>query len=286
MREYIEKVRVLMEALPYIKEFGGKTVVIKYGGSAMTDETVKQTLMQDIVLMKLVGINPVIVHGGGPKITGMLKKIGKETKFINGLRLTDEETVEIAEMVLSGKINKEIVSNIQKNGVNAVGISGKDGQTFCVEKMLVNGEDAGYIGKITQVNTGLVETMIKNAFIPVIAPIGADKNQETYNINADYAAIAVASALKAEKLVFLTDVEGVMRDILDSSSIISKLSVKEIPAFIEDGTISGGMIPKIECCIQAIEQGVQTVHILDGRLEHSLLLEIFTQKGVGTMIEP
>jgi acetylglutamate kinase len=252
----------------------------------MTDETVKQTLMQDIVLMKLVGINPVIVHGGGPEITGMLKKIGKETRFINGLRVTDEETVEIAEMVLSGKINKEIVGNIQKNGVNAVGISGKDGQTFCVEKMLVNGEDAGYIGKITQVNTGLVETMIKNAFIPVIAPIGADENQETYNINADYAAIAMASALKAEKLVFLTDVEGVMRDILDSSSIISKLSVKEIPAFIEDGTISGGMIPKIECCIQAIEQGVQTVHILDGRLEHSLLLEIFTQKGVGTMIEP
>ncbi|WP_058485522.1 acetylglutamate kinase [Defluviitalea phaphyphila] len=285
MNQYIEKAKILIEALPYIKEFYGKTVVIKYGGSAMIDEKIKETVMQDIILMKLVGINPVIVHGGGPEINKTLEKMNKKSEFINGLRVTDKETMEIVEMVLAGKVNKSIVSHIQNQGINAVGISGKDGATLQVEKKMVNGIDVGFVGEVVNVNTKLIKTLIATDFIPVVAPIGIDKNGNSYNINADYAAVAVAGALKAQKLVFLTDVEGVLKDVSDSSSIISRLSINEVDKYIKNGIISGGMLPKVECCVQGVKEGVETVHILDGRVEHCLLLEIFTQKGVGTMIE-
>ncbi|NLK96872.1 MAG: acetylglutamate kinase [Epulopiscium sp.] len=285
MELYIEKAKVLVEALPYIKEFYGKTVVIKYGGSAMIDDMIKETVIQDIILMKLVGINPVIVHGGGPDINKALKQMDKQSEFVNGLRVTDRETMEIVEMVLAGKVNKSIVSHIQNQGINAVGISGKDGATLQAEKKLVNGMDVGFVGEVVDVNTKLITTLIEQDFIPVIAPIGIDKEGNSYNINADYAAVAVAGALKAQKLVFLTDVEGVLKDVSDSSSIISRLSIKDVDQYIKNGIISGGMIPKVECCVEGVKKGVKTVHILDGRVEHCLLLEIFTQKGVGTMIE-
>ncbi|HOA82042.1 MAG TPA: acetylglutamate kinase [Defluviitaleaceae bacterium] len=284
MEKLIEKAKVLVEALPYIKEFYGKTVVIKYGGSAMIDERIKETVIQDIVLMKLVGINPVIVHGGGPEINKVLEQMNKESRFINGLRVTDKETMEVVEMVLSGKVNKDIVSEIQNQGISSVGISGKDGGSLLVDKKMVNGYDLGYVGEIKAVNPKLILTLIQTDFIPVIAPIGIDKKGNSYNINGDYAAVAVAGALKAEKLVFLTDVEGVLMDVYDSSSVISRLSVKDVDSYIEKGIISGGMIPKVQCCVEGVKMGVRTVHILDGRIEHSLLLEIFTHKGVGTMI--
>ena len=283
MKKYIQRAKVLVEALPYIKKFNGDIVVIKYGGSAMVDESIKMSVIQDIVLMKLVGLKPVIVHGGGKEISGMLSKIGKESKFINGLRVTDEETVQVAEMVLSGKVNKDIVQLIENHDIGAVGISGKDGKTLKVTKKEVEDYDVGYVGEITKVNTGLIETLLENEYIPVIAPIGTDDNGDTYNINADYAASSIAGALKAEKLIFLTDVEGILRDVNDSNSLISQIDVKEVPEYIEQGVISGGMIPKAECCASGIYKGVKSVHILDGRVEHSLLLEIFTKSGVGTM---
>lgn len=285
MEQFIEKAKVLIEALPYIKEFYGKTVVIKYGGSAMVDEKIKETVIQDIILMKLVGINPVIVHGGGPEINKFLKQMNKESQFVKGLRVTDEETMEVVEMVLSGKVNKSIVSDIQNQGINSVGISGKDGETLFAEKKLVDGADVGYVGEIVKVNPNLIITLIQTDFVPVIAPVGIDKEGNSYNINADYAAVAVAGALEAEKLVFLTDVEGVLMDVSDSSSVISRLSVKNVDVYIDKGIISGGMIPKVKCCVEGVKKGVKTVHILDGRIEHCLLLEIFTHEGVGTMIE-
>ncbi len=284
MEKYIEKANVLIEALPYIKRFYGKIVVVKYGGSAMTDEYIKEKVIEDIVLMKLVGMKPVIVHGGGKKITAMLAKLGKTTEFKHGMRVTDKETAEIAEMVLSGSINKQIVHTLQSHGINAVGINGKDANTLQAEKHLVNGEDVGFVGYIKKVNPSLVTSLIENDFIPVIAPIGTDEAGHTYNINADFAASAVAGALSAEKLVFLTDVEGIMKDINDKDSIIRRIGAKSATALIEDGTIAGGMIPKTLCCIDGIEKGVKSVHILDGRIEHSMLLEVFTNKGIGTMI--
>lgn len=283
MDEYIEKAKILIEALPYIKQFNGNIVVVKYGGSAMVNEKIKTSVIQDIVLMKLVGFKPVIVHGGGKDISTMLNRVGKETEFINGLRVTDEETVEIVEMVLSGKVNKSIVQLIQNHDIGAVGISGKDGKTLKVEKKSVNEGDIGFVGEVSEVNTQLITSLLENDFIPVIAPVGTDCDGQTYNINADYAASAIAGALKAEKLIFLTDVEGVLRDVNDSKSLISKIEVSEVDKYIEDGVISGGMIPKVECCAYGINQGVKNVHILDGRVEHSLLLEIFTKSGVGTM---
>jgi acetylglutamate kinase len=283
MEKYIEKAKVLVEALPYIKKFNGNIVVVKYGGSAMIDETIKTSVIQDIVLMKLVGLKPVIVHGGGKEISHMLGKIGKESKFINGLRVTDNETVEIAEMVLSGKVNKDIVQLIQNHDINAVGISGKDAKTLKVSKKEDEGYDYGFVGEIKRVNTDLINTLIENDFIPVIAPIGTDDKGDTYNINADYAASSIAGALEAEKLIFLTDVEGILKDVNDSSSLISNINVKDVPKLIIEEIISGGMIPKAECCASGIQKGVKSVHILDGRVEHSLLLEIFTKSGVGTM---
>ncbi len=284
MQQYIEKAKTLIEALPYIKKFSGKTVVIKYGGSAMLNEDLKQKVIQDIVLMKLVGICPVIVHGGGNEINGLLKRMDKKSEFVSGLRVTDEETMEVVEMVLSGKVNKEIVTIIQKQGLNAVGISGKDGNLFEARKKLVNGQDIGFIGEIDHVQPRLIRTLLKDDFIPVIAPVAKDMLGQSYNINADYAASAVAGALQAEKIVFLTNTEGVLKDVNDPGSLISNLKVNEAEQLISDGTIKGGMIPKIECCIEGVKKGVKTVHILDGRVEHCLLLEIFTDRGIGTMI--
>jgi acetylglutamate kinase len=284
MQKYIDKAKTLIEALPYIKTFSGKTVVVKYGGNAMLNEELKKSVIQDVVLMKLVGILPVIVHGGGPEINKMLKQIDKQPEFVRGLRVTDEETMEVVEMVLSGKVNKEIVMNIQNQGFMAAGISGKDGNTLKARKKLVDGEDAGLIGEVSEVNTHLIKTLIQNDFIPVIAPTGMDDEGNTYNINADYAAAAIAGALEAEKLVFLTDIEGVLRDVNDKDSIISQMTVTEAQNLINTGVISGGMIPKVDCCIEGVKKGVKTVHILDGRVEHSLLIEIFTAMGIGTMI--
>jgi len=285
MEKYIEKAKVLIEALPYIKDFYGKTIVIKYGGSAMLDENISETIIQDIVLMKLIGINVVIVHGGGPEINKMLKQLGKEPEFIKGLRVTDEETMEVVQMVLTGKVNKDIVGHIQSNGLKAVGISGKDGNLLQAQKKLIDGNDVGYLGEIVSVDTSLIETLVEKDFIPVISPIGTDNDRNTYNINADYAAASIAGALKAQKLIFLTDIEGVLKDINDKSSLISSLKVSEVSELTENKVISGGMIPKVDCCVEAIKKGVKAVHILDGRIEHSLLLEIFTQKGIGTIVE-
>lgn len=284
MKNYIEKAEVLIEALPYIQKFYGKTVVIKYGGSALINPEIKETLIKDIALMKLVGMKPVIVHGGGPDINAFLKKMDIKSEFINGLRVTDEETMQIVEMVLAGKLNKSIVTDIELQGVKSVGISGKDGGILKAEKIQKDSVDYGCVGDVKEVDTSLIESLINNDFIPVIAPIGKDDKGVTYNINADYAAVAIAGALKAEKLVFLTDVEGVMRDIHDPNSIMSFIKADNVQGLIDDGTISGGMIPKVQCCMAGVEAGVENVHILDGRVEHCLLLEIFTQKGIGTMI--
>lgn len=285
MKGYIDKAKTLIEALPYIKRFYDKTVVIKYGGSALINPEIKETVIKDIALMKLVGMHPVIVHGGGPDINGFLKKMNIESKFINGLRVTDDDTMEVVEMVLAGKLNKSIVTDICQNGVKAVGITGKDANTVTAVKMEKDGVDYGNVGEIKSVDTSLIQSLIDGDFIPVIAPIGKDEKGNTYNINADYMAVAVAGALKAQKLVFLTDVEGVLKDVDDPSSILSFIKAGDVQALKDDGTISGGMIPKVDCCIEAVEKGVSNVHILDGRVEHCLILEIFTPEGIGTMIE-
>lgn len=284
MDKYIYQAKTLMEALPYIKKFNNKTVVIKYGGSAMIDEKLKMSVIKDITLMKLVGIRPVVVHGGGKKINVMLEKVGKESVFIDGLRVTDDETMEIAEMVLSGSINKEIVQMFQQQGIKAVGISGKDGRTILAKKKMPGGKDIGWVGEIEKVNPELLNSLMNEDFVPVVAPIATDENNHTYNINADYVASSVASALKAEKLVYLTDVEGVLKDVEDKDSLVSKISIQDIDEYKKDKIITGGMIPKIENCKKSIEEGVNSVHILDGRVEHCLLLEIFTNSGIGTMI--
>lgn len=283
--EYILKAQTLTEALPFIQKFYGRTIVIKYGGSALVNPEIKETIIKDIVLMKMVGMHPVIVHGGGPDINAFLKRLEIESKFIDGLRVTDKATMEVAEMVLSGKINKQIVTDIELQGVKAVGISGKDGGTVKAEKIQKNGIDYGCVGEIKSVDPALIQSLINTGFIPVIAPIGKDDNGTSYNINADYMAVAIAASLKAEKLAFLTDVSGVMRDINDSNSIMSFIKADAVQGYIDDGTISGGMIPKVECCMEAVNKGVNNVHILDGRVQHCLILELFTPEGIGTMIE-
>jgi acetylglutamate kinase len=285
MQQYIDKVKTLVEALPYIKKFYGNTVVIKYGGSALKDETIKNSVMQDIALLKFVGIRPVIVHGGGPEINKALAQMGKKSEFINGCRVTDEETMEIVEMVLAGKLNKKIVTELNMQGIKAVGICGKDAGTMIAQKKIVDGVDLGLVGEVKSVDTHLIQTLMDNDFVPVIAPIGVDEAGNTYNINADYAAVAIAGALKATKLVFLTDVAGVLTDVNDPKSILSFVKVDKVTQLIEDGTISGGMIPKVECCIAGVEAGVEHVHIIDGRREHCLMIEIFTPEGIGTLVE-
>ena len=281
MDDMFLKAEVLVEALPYIRDFNDKIVVVKYGGSAMIDKKLEESMMKDVALLKLVGMHPVIVHGGGKEISKWVSISGKESQFVEGLRVTDSDTMEIAEMVL-GKVNKHLVAMIEKLGVKAAGISGKDGATLKVDKKTVNGQDIGYVGQIREVNTSLIKTLLDNDFIPVIAPTGLDDAYNTYNINADDAACAIAEALGAEKLAFMTDIEGVCKDPSDKSTLISSLTLAEAYRMIEDGYIGGGMLPKIKNCIEAVENGVKRVYVLDGRKEHCLLLEFFTKKGIGT----
>ena len=283
--KYLHKAEVLIEALPYIQQFNRKIIVVKYGGSAMADEDLKKNVIKDVTLLKLVGFKPIVVHGGGKDISKWVNKVGKEAEFVNGLRVTDTETMEIAEMVLS-KVNKSLVTMVEELGVNAIGISGKDGGLLTVEKKYSDGKDIGFVGEITEVNTKILEDLLEKDFLPIVAPIGLDKDFNTYNINADDAACAIAVAMKADKLAFLTDVEGVFLDPNDKSTFISRLTVSEVNDLISKGHIGGGMLPKLNNCTNAIENGVNRVHILDGRKLHSLLLEVFTNKGIGTMFFP
>ena len=277
------KVEVLIEALPYIQKFNRKIIVVKYGGSAMVDEELKKKVIEDVVLLKLVGFKPIIVHGGGKEISKWVDKVGMETHFVNGLRVTDVPTMEIAEMVLN-RVNKSLVSLVQNLGVEACGISGKDGEILKVTKKLSNGEDIGFVGEVKEVNPKLILDLIENDFLPVICPVGTDENGNSYNVNADDAACAIAKAVKAEKLAFLTDIEGVYRDKDDPGTLISELDLEEAHELIKDGYIGGGMLPKLNNCIDAVENGVSRVHIMDGRIPHCLLLEIFTNNGIGTAI--
>lgn len=283
MDEVLGKAQVLIEALPYIQRFNRKVIVVKYGGSAMVDEELKKQVIQDVTLLKLVGFKPIIVHGGGKEISRWVGKVGMEPIFINGLRKTDEETMEIAEMVLN-KVNKSLVKLVQELGVLSVGISGKDGGLLKVKKKLSDGKDIGFVGEITEVNPKIIYDLLEKDFLPIICPIGMDDEYNTYNINADDAACAIARAISAEKLAFLTDIEGVYKDPQDSETLISELTVSEARELIIDGFIGGGMLPKLNNCIDAIENGVSRVHILDGRIAHCLLLEIFTNRGIGTAI--
>ena len=283
LQEVMLKAETLIEALPYIRDFNGKRVVVKYGGSAMLDEGLQESVIKDVALLKLVGMQPIIVHGGGKEISRWLGYMGKESQFVEGLRVTDEETMEVAEMVLS-KVNKHLVQMMEKLGVKAAGISGKDGGTMICEKKTVKGQDIGFVGEVTEICPDLIDTLIGNDFIPIIAPIGMDRNFQAYNINADDAASAVAKCIRAEKLAFMTDIDGVCLDPDDPDTLISVLALDEAKRLIKNGTIGGGMIPKIRNCIEAVEQGVSRVHILDGRKQHCLLLEFFTRKGIGTAI--
>lgn len=283
MQQYLDKAEVLIEALPYIQRFNRKIIVVKYGGSAMVDEELKARVIQDVTLLKLVGFKPIIVHGGGKEISRWVGKVGMKPEFKNGLRVTDEATMELAEMVL-GKVNKSLVQLVESLGVRAIGISGKDGRLLSVKKKYANGEDIGFVGDVTKVNADILYDLLEKDFLPIICPVGLDDENNTYNINADDAACAIAKAMKAEKLAFLTDIEGVYKDPEDPSTLISELTVSDAHKLVEDGYIGGGMLPKINNCIEAIESGVSRVHILDGRIPHCLLLEIFTNKGIGTAI--
>lgn len=283
MDQVMQKASVLIEALPYIQKFNRKIIVVKYGGSAMSNEELQRNVIQDVTLLKLVGFKPIIVHGGGKAISKWVGKVGKEAKFVNGLRVTDEETMEIAEMVL-GRVNKNLVTMVEELGVKAVGISGKDGGLLKVNKKYADGQDIGYVGEINKVDPKVLYDLLEKDFLPIIAPVGLDDDFNTYNINADDAACAVARAVGADKLVFLTDIEGLYKDINDKSSFISRLSAGQAEELINSGVIGGGMLPKLNNCTAAIRNGVNRVHILDGRVPHCLLLEIFTNEGVGTAI--
>lgn len=283
MNQILEKAEVLIEALPYIQRFNRKIIVVKYGGSAMSNVELQKNVIKDVALLKLVGFKPIIVHGGGKEISRWVGKVGKEAKFINGLRVTDDETMEIAEMVLN-KVNKSLVTMVEELGVKAVGISGKDGGLLQVDKKYADGQDIGYVGDIKQVNPKVLYDLLEKDFLPIVAPIGLDDNFQTYNINADDAACAIAKAVNAEKLAFLTDIEGLYRDINDKSSFISRLTADQADELIAQGCIGGGMLPKLGNCTSAVKNGVNRVHILDGRIPHCLLLEIFTNEGIGTAI--
>ncbi len=279
----MQKAATLIEALPYIQRFNRKIIVVKYGGSAMVDEALKRQVIQDVVLLKLTGFKPIIVHGGGKEISRWVNKVGMEPHFVNGLRVTDEPTMEIAEMVLN-KVNKSLVQLVNELGVKAVGVSGKDGMMLKCRKKYSGGEDIGFVGDVEEVNPKIIYDLLEKDFLPIICPIGFDDNFDSYNINADDAACAIATAVKAEKLAFLTDVEGVYRDFNDKESLISEITVEEAQEFVSGGSLGGGMLPKLQNCIDAINSGVSRVHILDGRIPHCLLLEIFTNKGIGTAI--
>jgi acetylglutamate kinase len=291
MEKIIEKANVLMEALPWIKRFYGKTLVIKYGGNAMVEERLKEGFARDIILMKYIGLNPVVVHGGGPQIGKVLEAMKIESNFVQGMRVTDSATMDVVEMVLGGKVNKEIVANINRYGGKAVGITGKDGGLISARKLemkAVNPDtltpeiiDIGMVGEVVSVNPAIIQALEDNNFIPVIAPIGCGENGETYNINADLVAGKIAGALKAEKLILLTDIEGVKDK---QGDLISTIDIGRVPELIADGTLLGGMIPKLTCCVDAVNEGVAKTHIIDGRMEHACLLEIFTDKGIGTAV--
>jgi len=282
MDKHVEKANILIEALPYIKEFYGQIVVIKYGGAAIVDKKMEQSVINDIALMKLVGILPVIVHGGGKDINKMLDRVGKDHKFINGLRFTDSDTMDIVQMVLAGGVNKDLVSLFTKQGMNAIGITGQDGHTLEVTKHTPGGDDIGYVGKIKKVNPMLIAKLLDDDFIPIIAPVGVDESGQSYNINADFVACHVASALHAKKLLFLSDIEGVLDK---EKKLLRQIKIEDVQSLIDDGTIEGGMIPKIRGAKESVENGVNGVHIIDGRVEHSLLIELFTNFGIGTMIK-
>jgi acetylglutamate kinase len=285
MERFIEKAAVLVEALPYIRDFAGKTVVIKYGGAAMQDPQLRLSTAEDIVLMRYVGMNPVIVHGGGPEITDALKRYEVPSQFHRGLRVTSKEGIEVVEMVLAGKVNKDIVNLLNRAGGTAVGLSGKDGNLLHAKKMdLGDGVDIGFVGQITCVHYGIINVLCSAGMIPVIAPVATDPSGNTYNVNADTAAGEVAAALHAEKLVFLTDTPGLLRDVHDPKSLITHLRYGDIERLTEDGIIDGGMIPKVGACIKGLDFGVMKTHIIDGRVPHALLLEIFTDKGLGTLV--
>ena len=283
MQQYLDKAQVLIEALPYIQRFNRKIIVVKYGGSAMVDENLKKRVIEDVTLLKLVGFKPIIVHGGGKEISKWVGKVGMEPKFINGLRVTDADTMEIAEMVL-GRVNKSLVQLVEELGVRAIGISGKDGALLKVDKKYSDGQDIGYVGEIKEVNGQILFDLLEKDFLPIVCPVGLDDDYNTYNINADDAACAIARAVKAEKLAFLTDIEGVYKDPKDPDTLISELRVDEAQELMKEGYIGGGMLPKLQNCIDAIENGVSRVHILEGRIPHCLLLEIFTNRGIGTAI--
>lgn len=282
----IEKANILSKALPYIQEYNGKTIVIKYGGNAMINEELKDTVIKDIVLLNYVGIKVVVVHGGGPDINEFLKKIGKQSEFVNGLRVTDEETIDVVQMVLAGKVNKEIVSLIDKNGGKAVGLCGIDANLLKAKKIQVqNGRDIGYVGDIVDVNDEIIEHCLNGGYIPVISTVALGQDDgKTYNVNADLAAAKISVKLKAEKFILITDVPGLLRDSKDENSLISEIDVDDVEALINDKVITGGMIPKIKCCQEAVKGGVHKTHIIDGRVPHSLILEMFSHEGVGTMI--
>jgi acetylglutamate kinase len=283
MNEVLEKAEVLVEALPYIQRFNRKIIVVKYGGSAMIDEELKKSVIQDVVLLKLVGFKPIIVHGGGKEISRWVGKVGMEPKFISGFRVTDEDTMEIVEMVLN-KVNKSLVEKVEELGIRAIGISGKDGGLLKVNKKTVDGQDIGYVGDVASVDPKILYDLLEKDFLPIVAPIALDENFDTYNVNADDAASAIAQAVHAEKLAFLSDVEGVYLDKDNPDTLMSELHVSDAKKLIEEGKIAGGMLPKINNCIEVVENGVARVHILDGRIPHCLLLEIFTNKGIGTAI--
>ena len=283
METLLAKANVLIEALPYMRYFHGKTIIVKYGGSAMVDHELKKNVIRDVALLKLVGFRPIIVHGGGKEITKWIDKVGLQTQFVNGFRVTDSDTIQVAEMVLN-RVNKGLVSMMEKTGLKAVGISGKDGTVLRVDKKYSGEQDLGYVGEVKEVDSTLLDTLLDHDYIPVICPIGSDDEYHSFNINADDAACAVAVAMKAAKLVFLSDIEGVFEDPSDPSTLISEMTVSEAREFIKSGHAGGGMLPKLANCIDAIEAGVGRVHILDGRTPHSLLLEFFTDRGVGTAI--
>lgn len=276
-----QRAEILTQALPYIKEYYGKTIVIKYGGNAMINETLKEQVMEDIVLLHLIGVNVVLVHGGGPEITDTLAKIGKETKFVGGLRVTDKETVDVVQMVLAGKINKSLVNKLEVNGGRAIGISGIDGQMIKAE---MKNPELGFVGKITEVDITPINDLVEKGYIPVVSTIGCDDQGNVYNINADTAAAFIAGNMKAERLITMTDIEGILKDKDDPHSVIPEIDIKGCYELFETGIIGGGMIPKVECCIDAIRKGVKTVTILDGRVPHALLIEMLTNEGAGTMV--
>lgn len=277
-----KRAKILIQAMPYIKKYSGETIVVKYGGNAMINEDLKAAVMSDIVLMQLVGINVVLVHGGGPEINAMLKAVGKESKFENGMRVTDKETIDIVQMVLAGKVNKSLVQLLESHGGKALGLCGLDGKLLMAEK-LVASTDLGYVGEIKEVNAEPLENAMKNGYIPIVATVAGGYDGNVYNINADLAAAQIAAKIGAKKLILMTDIRGLLRDVNDEESLISVVNVSEVPMLKRDGIIKGGMIPKIDCCVEAVRSGVNRAHIIDGRIEHSILLELFSDEGIGTM---